>query len=323
MNKNKRKIELADKLIEDYKYLSSKIDFSFLDEQKEFTNNDVKRYYKKTKYLLYRLFGSSKGYMHIDISDDGVHTKGKNYQDYQVKRLTKIINEYNCKDILEIGSGQSANLKGLAKSISNLNLTGIDLNPCIDKKTKKYNIDLIQGDYHDLSKIPDNSIDLVYAIETMCYSNNKNLIFEEVNRVLKKDGLFVISDAYLGKERKSLSEKELFGASLVEKGYYLNEFEFIGNIDEYIKNNNFNVIINENMKPKIINHLYQYKNRINGYLKLGILFKLFAKIIPKEVLGNIIPVYFMANTIDLDLSVYIYHVLQKEDNKKKIDSNKK
>ncbi len=305
------KMQLEEKLIEDYKYLNSKIDLSFLEKSKEFTNEDVKRYYKKTKYLLYRLFGSSKGYMHIDISDDGINKKGKNYQDYQVERLTKIIKENNCKNILEIGSGQSANLKGLAKRNKELTLTGIDLYPCIDRKTKKYGINLIAGDYHNLSKIPDNSIDLVYAIETMCYSKNKNQIFKEVNRVLKAEGIFVISDAYLGKERNLLSEKELLGASLVEKGYYLNEFEFIGNMDKYIKENNFEIVISENMKPKILNHLYQYKNRINGYIKLGILFKLFSKVIPKEVLGNVLPVYFMANTVDLDLSMYMYHVLRK------------
>ncbi len=106
----------------------------------------------------------------------------------------------------------------------------------------------------------------------MCYSTNKKQIFKEVNRVLKKGGLFVIYYVYLNKLRKQLSEIEEIGATLVENGYYLDEFEYIGNIDNYNKNNNFSIVIAENMKNKVINHLYSYQNRIKKYFKLGIFF---------------------------------------------------
>lgn len=298
-------------LLKELVYLRSKINFDYSFENNNFHNDDIKRYYKKTKYILYRFAGSRDGYMHIGISDDGICKKGKNYQTYHVDKLDKIIKENKCRQVLELGCGQGANMAYLAKRNKNVSFKGIDLYPSLDRKNKKYDITLFEGDYHNLEKIEDNSVDLIYAIETMCYSSNKNQIFKEVNRVLKKDGLFIIFDAYLAKERNKLSEIEMIGAKLVESGYYLNEFEYIGNLTKYINENNFKVIKEENMKEKTINHLLNYQNRIKKYIKFGSLFKFACKLVPKEVLGNIVPIYFMYNTIDMDLSVYYYHILRK------------
>lgn len=99
---------------------------------------------------------------------------------------------------------------------------------------------------------------------------------------------------------------------MIESGYYLNEFEYIGNITKYIKDNNFQIVKEENMKNKIINHLKDYQDRIKKVSKLGPLFTFLCKIFPKEIIGNIVPVFFMFDTIEMDLSVYIYHILTKK-----------
>ncbi len=299
-------------LLEELVWLRSKINFDYIFKKNNFSNDDIKRYYKKNKYLLYRIAaGDKNGNMHIGISDDGIVKKNEKYQTYHVSKLDEIIKTNNYSQVLELGCGQGANMAYLAKKNKNVSFKGIDLYPSLDKKNKKYNITLFEGDYHNLEKIQDNSIDLVYAIETMCYSMDKNQIFKEVNRVLKKDGLFIIFDAYLAKERNKLSEIEMIGAKLVENGYYLNEFEYIGNLTKYIKENNFEIIREENMKKKVINHLLDYQNRIKKYMKFGVLFKLTSKLVSKEVLGNIVPIYFMYNTVNMDLSVYYYHILKK------------
>lgn len=305
--------EYKKKIIKDLIWLRSKVDFDYIFDKDNFTNDDVIRYYKKTKYLLYRLAGSKNGEMHIGISDDGTHKKKIKYHEYHEEKLSELLDKNpNIQNVLELGCGQGANMSYLAKRHTNVKFTGVDLYPSLDNKNRKYDITLIQGDYHDLSMIEDNSVDMVYALETLCYSQNKNQIFKEVNRVLKKGGLFIIYDAYLNKKREDLSEIEEIGAKLVESGYYLNEFEYIGNIDKYIRNNNFEIVSSENMKNKVINHLKSYQDRIKKFFKFGIFFKVFCKLIPKEVLGNIVPVYFMADTIEMDLSVYMRHVLMKK-----------
>lgn len=301
------------KLLKDLIWLRSKINFDFLFQKETFSNNDVIQYYKKTKYLLYRLAGSKNGEMHIAISDDGIHKKRKNYQEYHEEKLSEILKANpQIKNVLELGCGQGANMAYLAKRHTDVKFQGIDLYPSLTKKNKKFDISIIQGDYHNLSMIKDNSIDMVYAIETLCYSQNKNKIFKEVHRILKPDGLFIIYDAYLNKERNSLSEIEEIGAKLVETGYYLNEFEYIGNISKYIEDNNFEIVKIEDMKNKVINHLKNYQHRIQRYFRFGPIFSLFCKLLPKEVLINIVPVYFMADTVEMNLSVYINHILKKK-----------
>ena len=299
------------KLLEDLMWLRNKFNFDFVFEHNTFSQKDIKRYYKKTKYLLYRMV-SKDGYMHIGITEDGKCENWNKYQTYQLDRINELIKQTNATNILELGCGQGANMTYLAKQNVHASFTGIDLYPSLDKKNRKYNINLIEGDYHNLEKIESHSVDLVYAIETLCYSTNKNLIFKEVNRILKKGGLFIIFDAYLAKERDSLSEIELIGAKLIENGYYLNEFEYLGNLDKYIHDNNFSVIKAENMKKKVINHLIRYQEQIKKYFRFGFLFKLACKLVPKEVTGNIVPIYFMADTVNMDLSVYCWHILKKK-----------
>ncbi len=301
------------RIIKNLVWLRSKFNFDFIFLKDSFSNEDIKRYYKKTKYLFYRLVGSKNGEMHIGISDDGICKKGVNYQDYHPKKISEILNNNsNINNVLELGCGQGANMAYLAKKHPKVKFQGIDLYPSLDKKNHNLNISLIKGDYHDLSMIEDNSIDMVYALETLCYSQNKNQIFKEVNRVLKPNGIFIIYDAYLNKNRKNLSEIEEIAAKLIESGYYLNEFEYIGNITKYIKDNNFQIVKEENMKNKIINHLKDYQDRIKKVSKLGPLFTFLCKIFPKEIIGNIVPVFFMFDTIEMDLSVYIYHILTKK-----------
>jgi ubiquinone/menaquinone biosynthesis C-methylase UbiE len=301
------------KLINDFVWLRSKVNFDFIFEKDTFSDDDIVRYYKKNKYLFYRLVGSKNGEMHIDISDDGIHRRGVKYQEYHEEKISEILkDDPQIKNVLELGSGQGANMAYLAKRHPDVKFTGIDLYPTLDKKNKKYDITLIQGDYHDLGMFEDSSFDMVYAVETLCYSQNKDQVFKEVNRVLKPDGLFIIYDAYLNKKRNELSEIEEVGAKLVESGYYLNQFEYVGNISRYIQNNGFEIVKAENMKNKVINHMKNYQARIKRYLKLGPLFTFFCKPFPKEVLGNIVPVYFMADTVEMDLSVYMSHILKNQ-----------
>lgn len=143
---------------------------------------------------------SKSGMMHIGLSDDGICLKNKFYGDYQVKYIDKLIKEKRCKSVLEIGSGQGANLLYLAKRNQECSFYGVDLYPFIDKSLE--NITLLQGDYHDLSKMEDHSMDLVYGIETLCYFINKDQVFREVHRGLKKGVfLFFLMDMQIKKEK--------------------------------------------------------------------------------------------------------------------------
>lgn len=289
--------------------LSRYAKFDYLLDKDTFSKIDVKRYYKKTKYLLYRLAAAGTGYMHIGLSDDDKYHKNGTL--YQLIHIENLINDTHAKTVLELGSGQGANLGYLSKRVKDTNFTGLDLYPSLDKKNRRENVKIMQGDYHDLKDIPSNSIDLVYAIETLCYSTNKSQIFKEVNRVLKKDGLFIIFDAYMAKPRNELSQIENLCATLIENGYYLDEFEYIGNIEKYVKENGLEVVEARCLNKEALPSLENYKKRIDKLCKFGFLFRIACSLVPKEVTGNIVPVYFMEDAIKMGFAVYYKHVFKK------------
>jgi sterol 24-C-methyltransferase len=181
--------------------------------------------------------------------------------------------------------------------------TGIDLYPSISKRNKnRDNIFIKEGDYHDLRKIKPDSLDIVYAIETLCYSTNKQRIYDEVYRVLKPGGVFVVWDAYLGVPRNILSPKQLLVIGLIENGFCLDEFEYFGNIRNYEKK--WQVLKSENMKEKLLPCADRNRDRVDGYMKFGIFFKIFCSVFPKKFINNLAPIYLMEDIIKYDLAVY-------------------
>jgi ubiquinone/menaquinone biosynthesis C-methylase UbiE len=263
-----------------------------------FYHNEIKEYYKTNKYLLYRIFGSSLGYMHMAISENNE----KSDFNYHPKEIAKLINKTNPKKVLELGSGQSANLTYLAKQFPKVNFTGIDLFPSISKKNKKNNISIQQGDYHQLKEIKTNSVDIIYAIETICYSTNKKKIYDEAYRVLKKNGTFVIWDGYSTTPRELLTTKQLLFVNLIENGFLLNQFEYFGNIKNY--GYKFKLIKSENMKEKVLPFAIQSSKRVEKYMKLGIFFKIFCSLLPKIFINNLVPIYLIGDCVKYDLACY-------------------
>ena len=146
----------------------------------------------------------------------------------------------------------------------------------------------------------------------MCYSQDKNRIFKEVNRVLKKDGKFIIFDGYAKTKRDHLSNEDKEKMILVEKGMAVKEFECVDNIIEYAKNNNFKEIINCDLSENVLPNMKRFKRIITKCMKYGLIFKIMCKILPKAFVGNAISGYLMADTIDKNLFCYYEHIYQKK-----------
>lgn len=266
----------------------------------------IRKYYKTNKKA-YRKIHSKKGFMHMSISfDNKLHEDGELYQPNTVQEY---ITE-NTKNILELGCGQGANLLYLADKNPSIQFIGIDLKPSINKKLS--NVQLLEGDYHSLDKIPDDSQDIVYAFETLCYSTRKNVIFQEVSRVLKAGGIFIIFDGYAKVKRDELSQEEKELMLLVEKGMAVQEFEYIGNIPQYFSSNGFVEVIIQDLSINVLPNMKRFKNIVTKAMKLGKFFKFLCKILPKAFVGNAISGYLMAETIEKNYFCYYEHIFRKK-----------
>lgn len=100
-------------------------------------------------------------------------------------------------NILDIGCGGGQNLLNLSTKFKNSTLFGIDHSPtsinlssqtCKDIKKRVF---LEVSDVHKMS-FSDNKFDLITAFETLYFWKNLDIAFNEIKRVLKKDGKFMI-----------------------------------------------------------------------------------------------------------------------------------
>ena len=103
---------------------------------------------------------------------------------------------------LEIGSGPgilSISIINIFKNINNIIL--LDKVPNVYKLQEKLinhtklneKIDFAIGDFNNL-KIPDNSLDFVLDFDSVHHSENFDLTFKEISRVLKPGGIFLCFD---------------------------------------------------------------------------------------------------------------------------------
>jgi ubiquinone/menaquinone biosynthesis C-methylase UbiE len=101
------------------------------------------------------------------------------------------------KHILEIGCGGAQ--CGIAMAKQGAKVIGIDISEQqleFAKKLAEKNkvkINFYQGDIRDLRQIKSNSQDIVFSAFALHYVDDLLKCFKEVNRVLKKNGLFVFS----------------------------------------------------------------------------------------------------------------------------------
>ena len=94
--------------------------------------------------------------------------------------------------VLELGCGKGEYTVGLAEKFPYIKFEGIDISEgqlyFAYKKAKKFkNYHPKKGDYHDLNEFPKQSFNIVFEIEAVCYSLEKEKVLKEVS--LKSNSL--------------------------------------------------------------------------------------------------------------------------------------
>jgi MPBQ/MSBQ methyltransferase len=118
------------------------------------------------------------------------------------------------ENIYDLGCGLGATMRSFAKQHPNQKITGITLVEWQIKMAQQLNaetrldhqINLLQADYLD-TPIPSASADAAYALESCCHSpgEDKGLFLEELHRMLKPGGRFVIVDGFTKRPRNKFN----------------------------------------------------------------------------------------------------------------------
>jgi ubiquinone/menaquinone biosynthesis C-methylase UbiE len=104
---------------------------------------------------------------------------------------------------VDLGSGRGTDVIRLAEIVGEKGFVyGIDISEGMIKKSVDTsrrlgvkNVDFIQSTLENI-KLPSASADLVISNCTINHSSDKQKVWNEVNRILKKGGRFVVSDIY-------------------------------------------------------------------------------------------------------------------------------
>lgn len=270
----------------------------------EENNKDIVDFYKNTKFLQYKWFYNSYGFMHMGISEDG-KTHRKTDVTYQVGEIHDFIKE-NTRNIVELGCGQSSNLELLAYMHNDIEFAGIDLYPTYPDQRDYPNIKIIEGDYHALP-FDNNSVDIIFSIESLCYSSNKSKVLEEVSRVLKSGGIYICFDAYALStpvERRGI-RREVF--RFMEEGWKLTEFEHLNNWEEIINNSDMFLEERRDLTDGIKPCLVWLSGQVKKYTSFP--FSLILSKLPKAVLSNTLAGYFILDAVRFgDLGYYMHRM---------------
>ncbi|WP_419487564.1 class I SAM-dependent methyltransferase [Chryseobacterium bernardetii] len=102
------------------------------------------------------------------------------------------------QQILEIGHGNAGHLKGIMNRAKNLRYTGIDISETMHNEAKKLNKEFeSQAEFvlYEGKKLPfqDETFDKIFTVNTVYFWENPVGFLNEIYRVLKDEGTFVLT----------------------------------------------------------------------------------------------------------------------------------
>lgn len=282
-----------------------------------FTNNidlkGVKRYYRDS-HIGYQYIHSKEGSVHLALNYDGIFDSKGFY--VQVDEVGELIDNYEIKNVLELGCGKGFNSIYLATKYPNVQFKGIDitsehLQMASNKSKVTDNLDFQYGDFNAKLDFQDDSFDLIFAIEAFCYANDIKQALSEVYRILKPKGQFFLYDAYKGEGFNNLPENLKTAAMLTEKSMAVNYFEQIDIWTAIATEVGFKVVVVSDKREPIRANLERCQRWARGFYKRPFLSKLFLMILPKGLLINSIAGMLMPFTIYNKAHTYNKIIIEK------------
>lgn len=265
------------------------------------------RSYFRINDWAYRHFHSQDGFMHFRISSSGCFTDEDVY--YQPDVVSEFIKAGDV--VMELGFGQGANLLYLAHCHPDACFIGVDLSPLKKDKIVPANVTLYQQDYSSLSQFADNSVDVMYAFETIVHNTDKEKIYKEVYRVLKPNGIIVIFD-YALTDRFETYDADLQKAiALISKGGAAAMIESLDELNTHYTNCGLTIEKCVDHTRATLPDLKRLEHKAAKILERRFWAKLMFWLLPDQFVSNIILGYLGYDSGNAGIGSYREWVLRK------------
>jgi sterol 24-C-methyltransferase len=244
--------------------------------------------------------------MHFRISKNGCFSDEDIY--HQPDSISEFIKDGDT--VIELGCGQGANLIYLAHCHPKSKFLGFDLQPR-KKIDMPENVTIYEQDYSCLSQIPDQSVDVVYAIETLVYCSDKEKVFREVWRVMKPGAVLIVYD-YASKDRFETYDPQIQQAiTLISKGGAAALIESLGEWNDHFANCGFETVRITDYAENILPDLKKLEHHANRAMTRPWLAKLEFALLPDQFVSNIILGYLGYDACKSGIGAYPEWVLKK------------
>lgn len=142
--------------------------------------NERESFWEKDVY--YDMINNSRNQQ--DSSDDII-----------IKLFIKFLKESSGQKVLDVGCGEGSLIFELSKNLKDKIFYGIDISKTGINKAARRTINKAQFILYDGKNVPfsDNYFDLVLSSFVFEHLENPKIIFDEMTRVVKKDGLIIIA----------------------------------------------------------------------------------------------------------------------------------
>jgi len=271
--------------------------------------SQIINYYLMNK-LTYRLGYNWEGFLHFGISYDG------KYKKEDCKEHARIVERYiqatDAKNVLELGYGWGLNSAFLARRNPHVTFEAIDLsNKPLRRFAKIPNVRFHTGDYHDLSMFEDNSFDIAFVLEALCYSTNKVHVLREVKKKLRKDGLFIVIEGYQKDCAIPLSQSEDIAWKLISKGMAVEKIECLTDVENYMQQE-YSIAEAEDLSQCILPSLDRQESRVRHYFRHPYYARAVNKLLPLDIVKNFAVVLLLATIVRRQVACYYLHVLRND-----------
>ncbi|QAA82725.1 SAM-dependent methyltransferase [Aequorivita sp. H23M31] len=271
----------------------------------------VQKYYRESN-AAYNLVHSKDGSVHMAVNYDGIFNDEGYYQ--QVKEINEYIKP-NFK-VLELGCGKGFNSHYLASSNTKSQFHGIDISKTHLKYAKKRaknlrNLQPSYGNFHSLN-FDDNTFDIVFELESVCHSDSPKTVLDEVYRVLKTGGKFILYDGFRTENYTTSTALQKKSALLVEKTMAVNTGHTILEWLEIAKESGFEISVNDDISLAIMPNLKRFHRLAKKYFKYYMISKFIMILVPKNLIKNTIAGILLPFSIMQNLQSYQRIVLTKK-----------
>jgi len=155
--------------------------------------------------------------------------------------------------LLDVGCGIGGPTRNVAKA-TKARVTGLNLNPTQVKKGKDINkkeglsnlVDLVVGDFCKM-EFEEETFDAAFAVEATCHAPNREDVFGEVFRVLKKGGYFAAYEWCITDKHDPKNEKHKAYVKKIEHGNGLSNTIGTEECLQCLRNVGFQVIDSRDM----------------------------------------------------------------------------